>query len=61
MTDPEGEPVPNAEVHVYVTNLADPLCVSIEGCVVPARLRGLTRADEDGRVVLVLPSPLELD
>jgi hypothetical protein len=54
--DADNLPVPDAEVRVYV-RARDSICEPIDTCEPPARLRGITRANDGGSVLLVLPDP----
>jgi hypothetical protein len=55
--DEHGAPVADAELHLYVISQDTSICGSITPCTPPSRLRGLTRSDANGNVMLVLPSP----
>lgn len=57
----EGEPVPGAEIRLYEIGAKESLCAAEyapggDACEPPARLRGLERAGDDGRVWLHLPN-----
>jgi protocatechuate 3,4-dioxygenase beta subunit len=59
--DAGGEPVPNAEVHVYqlppVDYCTQQVPTALAECQPAARLRGVWLSDADGVVRVVLPDP----
>lgn len=56
--DANGQPVADAEVRIFVKSHDASVCAgATAGCVPPAHLRALAKADSDGFVMLVLPSP----
>lgn len=59
VVDPDGTPVPGAELHLYQLPSGD-LCGQLQGlsdCDPLARLRGVSASDIDGQVKLLLPDP----
>ncbi len=60
VTDTEGDPVPEADLHIYQTR-DQSLCTTVlyppPGCSIPAQVLGSGTADDMGEVRLVLPRP----
>ncbi len=60
VTDSEGDPVPEADLHIYQTR-DQSLCTAAlyppPGCSIPAQVLGSGTADDMGEVRLVLPRP----
>jgi len=61
VVDQQGRPVPGAQLYVYQLPPEDYCATRVElpaaECDPPARLRGLSRSDEDGVIRVVLPDP----
>jgi len=59
VTDPDGEPVADAEIHVWVLSSDSGVCANVHNapCVPPARQRALVKTDATGHATIALPSP----